>query len=203
MSKEKLMKHLKTLGVFAMAAMALLVVASSASATAVYSSGAVYTGEVLATLEGSAILSTTGGTVLDTCTAGSARGKVEEHGATKTTRGKFAELTWGTAATPCTEPTVATTLGSLELHHITGTTSGTAIAKNTVVKVDTTIFGAECTYTAAEATHLGALNGSTSSNATIAINTVVTATNSFFCPDAKWQASYKVTTPANLYVEAG
>jgi hypothetical protein len=196
------MKHLKTLGVFAMAAMALMVVASSASATALYSSGALYTGEITASLEGSALLTTTGGTTLDTCTAGSVGGKIEEHGATKTAGGKITELIWGTAATPCTEPTVTTTLGSLEIHHITGTTNGTVTGKNSVVKVNTTIFGAECTYTVGEALDLGTLNGSTTSNATIAINTVVKATNEFFCPDAKWQASYKVTTPKNLYVEA-
>jgi hypothetical protein len=205
MSKETLMKHLKTLGAFAMAALALLLLgASSASATALYSSGAIYTGELTATLEpgSSALFTTTGGTTLNTCTWGAVAGKVEEHGATKTAGGKITELLWGTPETPCTEPTVPVTLGSLEIHHITGTTNGTLTAKRSEWQVNTTIFGAECIYTFGEAIDLGTLNGSTSSNATIAINTVIKATNEFFCPDARWQANYKFTTPSNLYVEA-
>jgi hypothetical protein len=202
------MKHLKTLGVFAMAAMALLVVASSASATVLYSSGAVYTGPITATLESgtSALLTTTGGTTLDTCTFAAVGGNVEEDGATKTAAGNINELIWGTQTTPCSEPTTTTSLGRLEIHWISGTTNGTVTAVKaketpTEVTVNTTIFGANCVYTTGEALDLGTLIGSTSSNATIAINTVVKSTNEFICPDSRWQASYKVTTPGNLYVE--
>ena len=195
------MKHVKMLCLGALAVMALVafVGAGTASATEIYSSGSTYSGSIKATLKGgTARLTSTSGTLLDTCTGGEVAGKIEKQGAAETASGKITSLTW----TGCTEPTKTLVNGELEIHHITGTTNGTVTGKNSVVEVNTTIFEIPCEYTVGSALDLGNMVGSTTSNATLNINVVVPAKNSFFCPDARWEAEYAVTNPTNLYVEA-
>jgi hypothetical protein len=150
---------------------------------------------------GTAKLTSTSGTLLDTCTGGGVSGTTSTAGSSTTTvTGGITSLTW----TGCIEPTSTSVNGELEIHHIAGTTNGTVTGKNSVVKVNTTIFEAICEYTVGSALDLGTLVGASTStgNATLAINTVVPAKNSFFCPDARWEANYKVTSPLGLVVEA-
>ena len=197
------MKYVKILGVAAMVASAMMVLAASASATALYSSGSklgVET-EIVATLAGeTARLTTTGGTTLDTCTNGSVTGEIDgAGGASATVTGDVlaADLDWEN----CTATTTTTAGGELEIHQIGETTNGTLTAKGFDVVIDT-IFG-ECGYGAANGTDLGTLTGKTASNAVMDINAVVVLeTDNGFCPaSGKWVATYNVTTPANLYVE--
>src|SRR3954470_13602465 len=208
------MKHVKMLVLVALAAMAVmaLVGAGTASATELYKRTA--TGietlkaptVIKSSLTASATLTDTSGNPLDTCAEGEVAGETINTGsAAETVRGKITALTW----TACTEPTESVkladgTYGELEIHNIAGTTNGTVTGKNSIVKVNTTIFGAVCEYTVGAALDLGTLVGATAStnHATLAINTVVPAKNSFFCPDAKWVANYKVTSPTGLVVEA-
>jgi len=203
------MKHIKTLGLIALAAMAVmaLVGVGTASATELYKKTAggnetLKSGtSIVATLTGTANLTSTSGAALDTCTGGEVAGKTTNTGSsTETVNGNIEKLTW----TGCTEPTETSTLGSLEIHNIAGTTNGTVTGKNSIVKVNTTIFGAVCEYTVGEKLDLGTLRGATSStgNATLEIGVVVPAKNSFFCPDANWSANYTVTSPVGLNVEA-
>jgi hypothetical protein len=204
------MKHTKMLGLVALAAMAVMafIGASTASATELYqrTAGGNVTLAKGTKIEssltgGTAKLTSTGGTLLDTCTGGGVSGSTSSAGSSTTTvTGAISSLTW----TGCLEPTNTTVNGELEIHHVTGTTNGTVTGKNSVVKVNTTIFEAECEYTVGAALDLGTLvgAGAVGGNATLAINTVVPAKNSFFCPDAKWEANYKVTAPLGLVVEA-
>jgi hypothetical protein len=210
------MKDLKMLGFAALAAMATMafIGAGTASATELYKYTTPSANDTLGVettilgslTGGTAKLTSTSGTLLDTCTGGEVDIDVEDAGgATKTVLGKITALTWS----GCIEPTESVkladgTYGTMEIHHITGTTNGTVTGKNSVVKVNTTIFEAICEYTVGSALHLGTLIGAKSStgHATLAINTVVPAKNSFFCPDAKWEANYTVTTPTGLMVEA-
>ena len=199
------MKHLKFLGLVALAAMAVMAfAAASASATGLYKNHSTSErlgvgAEIKSSLTGSAKLTTTGGTLLDTCTGGEVNGKITNAGGTGPVEGSIEALTW----TGCTEPTETSTKGSLSIASIAGTTNGTLTGKNSVVKVNTTIFEAICEYTVGKELDLGTLEGAKTStgSATLAINTVVPSNNSFFCPDAKWEANYTVTSPAGLIVE--
>jgi hypothetical protein len=204
------MKYLKTLGLAAIAAMALTAVigVGTASATHLYSNGTSLAlgSTIKASLatETSSNLTTTEGTVLNTCTASSVEGKTTTTGtATSTEIGTVAAtgLTWSN----CTAGPVNTLKGGeLEIHWISGTTNGTLTAKGFEVTTET--FLGKCTFVTASATHLGTLTGSTTGNATMDINAIVTRkvgdTDAGFCPSsARWQGTYTVTAPTKLYVE--
>jgi hypothetical protein len=198
------MKHVKIFGLAAVAAMALMafIGASTASATALYS-GATKLGagtEIQATLTGTSTLTTTENVVLDTCTGGEVKGTTSNAGgAAETVKGTVATsgLTW----TGCTEPTVTLAGGSLEIHHIAGTSNGTLTGSGFEVTISTTVFGS-CIFTLTAGTHLGTLTGSTTSNAVMNINAVA-ARKSGLCPStAKWVGTYKVTKPVPLHVTA-
>ncbi len=203
------MKHLKMLSLAAVAAMALMAFgAGTASATELYqlkTSAAPATlakGTVIdASLTGSAKLES-GGEVLDTCTGGTVKGKTTTAGSsTSTVSGNIEELTW----TNCTKPTTTVKNGSLEIHHISGGTSGTVTGSGSEVTING-IFGTSCVYGTGAGTDLGTLVGATGphSHATLAINTSVPRiSGGFLCPStAVWNANYTVTSPVGLVVEA-
>lgn len=208
------MKYLKIISLAAVAAMALMAFASSASATELYKRTAtgIETLKAGTTIEAtlatgtSSNLTTTEGTVLNTCTTSSVKGTTANAGsATETVRGevKKENLSWSN----CTAGPVTTiTGGELEIHWISGTTNGTLTAKNFEVTTET--FLGKCTFVAGSATHLGTLTGATSSttSATMDINAVVTRKvndpDSGLCPSsAKWTGTYTVTSPLGLVVE--
>jgi len=201
------MKYLKTLGLAALAAMAVMafVGAGTASATVLENgSTKLGTGTTIdASLTGSATLTTTEGTVLDTCKAGTVKGKITNAGSsTSTVTGAIEELTW----TECTEPTVTLNKGGLEIHHITGTSNGlvTSIPNPDTgavseVTINTTIFGS-CIFTIPNGAGIGTLTGTTSGFATFHINAVATR-KSGLCPaSAIWKGTYLVTEPVPLAV---
>jgi len=202
------MKYVKMLGLTAMAAMAVMafVGAGTASATELYKGAeTVKSGTTIdASLTGSATLTTTDGTVLDTCKAGTVKGKITNAGSsTSTVTGSIEELHW----TECTEPTVTLNKGGLEVHHIGGLDGSVTAIPNphtgllSEVTVNTTIFGS-CVFTIANGTSIGTLTGSTTGNATFDINAVATR-KSGLCPvSAKWVGTYLVTEPKPLHVTA-
>jgi hypothetical protein len=195
------MKHMKIVGLVAVAAMALMAFASSASATELYS-GATTLGSgtvIKASLTGTATLTTTEGTVLDTCSGGEVNGKTTNGGgAAATVTGNITALTW----TNCTEPTVTTKLGGLEIHHITGTKDGTLTAgAGSEVTVQTTIFGS-CVFTIPTGGDIGRLTGSTTTTATFDINAVATRVSGLCPSTTRWVGTYTVTTPSPLHVTA-
>jgi hypothetical protein len=198
------MKKVKVLAIALVATVALMAIgSSSASATALYKEAEKQGAgtQIVATLTGSATLKSTSGTLLDTCVGSEIKGEIAKAGgALATVSGPIKTLNWGA----CTEPTTTTTNGELEIHHISGGINGTLTAKKTTVDVNTTIFGAVCQYTVGEVLDLGTLNGSTSTtkDATITPKVVIPAENSFFCPDANWEATFNVTSPTPLHVTA-
>ena len=204
------MKYLKILGLAAVAAMALMAFgAGTASATKLcknnlsttacsehYGVGTVVEG----TLTGSAVLETTGGSTLDTCTGSTVSGKTTTTAATgAAVTGNVETLTW----TGCTFPTATTATGSLEISHIASTDNGTLRGKGQEVTINTGLFGA-CTYgtsATGTGTHLGTVVGG--KPAKLTINTIVplTKNESGLCPaEARWTASYTVTKPAEMWV---
>jgi len=203
------MKYLKILGLAAVAAMALMAFAGSASATVLRStSGILPAGtEIDASLKAgtSASLTDTAGHTLVTCTASTVKGKTANAGsATETVKGTVekANLTFGTETTKCTVTVTTTEGGELEIHWISGTTNGTLTAKGFKIDINTVLFGV-CTYIAGEGIDLGTLTGSTTGEATMDINAVVKlVSGGGICePTAKWVGTYTVTTPKPLWVE--
>jgi hypothetical protein len=196
------MKHVKMFGLAAMAAMALMgLVAASASATALYN-GATKLGagtEIKSTLSGTATLTTTEGTVLDTCAGGEVKGKTSNAGgAAETVKGSVAAsgVTWSS----CTFTTDTLAGGELEIHYTSGL-NGTLTGTGFEVTINTGLFGS-CIFTLGTGTTLGTLTGSTTTNATMDINAIATR-KSGLCPStAKWVGTYKVTSPSPLHVTA-
>jgi hypothetical protein len=209
------MKYLKILGLAAVAAMAMMAFAGSASATELYKteSGKAVTlgaGTVLSSsLTGSSILKS-GGTTLNTCTGGKFTTEITSPGSsTTTTTGKNTTIDFeGCVSTVHTESTCPTLCGpvkngTLEVHHIAGTTNGTLTASGVVI--GNTIFGTNCLYESGTGKDLGTLTGNAAGNASIGINITVNEAEpkKAICPDtATWEATFKVTTPSTLYVEA-
>ncbi len=191
------MKYIKLI---ALAAMALMAFAGTASATKLYNGAtAVPLGtEISASLATgtSAKLTTTEGTTLNTCTGSTISGKTTTTGgAAETVKGTVAaaNLTWsGCAFSPVTTDEG----GELEIHHIAGTTNGTLTAKGFKVTV-ATFLGTTCTYTAGAGTHMGTLTGVSVGNAVMDVNAIVT-TSTPGCPSTgRWVATYTVTKGFN------
>lgn len=196
-------KHLRSLGLVAAAAMALmaLIGAGSASATVLCSAAttsecATYGGPVIdASLTETSKLSTTGGTVLDECASGTIEGAPSNIGSSsETVSVPIGELTWAS----CSKTTDTVSKGELEIHWISGTDNGTVTGKNVSFTANT-IFGS-CTYGTGTALDLGTLEGG--KPATLKVSAVlVKIAGGFGCPaEAKWLASYSVTSPQPLYI---
>jgi len=68
------------------------------------------------------------------------------------------------------------------------------------VSINTVLFGS-CVYTAGEGTDMSTLKGNTG-NATMEANAVVTKVSGICNNTGKWVATYSVTSPSPLWVEA-
>lgn len=201
------MKHLKLLAMAAVAAAAVtaFIGAGTASATVLCANTSTPCATVYkpptkfdASLEGSAILETTTGEKLKTCTGGTIKGVIGFEGsATDTTRIGLEEWSWNN----CTQATTTLEVGELEIHNIVGTDNGTITAR--FEKWTTTLLGVSCVYGTggANATDVGLLTGGF--EATIDINTVLgKLEGGFICPaSVRLTANYKVTEPKPLFVE--
>jgi hypothetical protein len=203
------MKNLKLLAMAAVAAAAVMafIGAGPASATVLCANtstpcATVYGLETKfdASLEETAILESTSGEVLKTCSGGTIKGGVGfPGGVNETTRIGLEEWSWNI----CTQETVTIEVGELEVHNIVNTDNGTVTAR--FEKWTTKLFGVSCIYgTGGEnATDVGTLTGGF--EATLDINTILNkmAGSSFLCPSTvRLTAKYKVTEPKPLFVEA-
>jgi hypothetical protein len=195
------MKYLKILSLAAVAAMALMAFAGSASATVLRNgSGILPAGtKISSSLSGSSILKS-GTTTLNTCTGGKFSGEITNAGSSTTTvSGPNTTIDFEN----CVSTVDTEKLGTLEIHSISGTTNGTLTASGVVI--GNTIFGTNCLYESGTGKDLGTLTGSTTGNATIGINITVNEAEpkKSICPDtATWEATFKVTSPSPLWVEA-
>ncbi|MGN6276192.1 MAG: hypothetical protein ACTHNP_09740 [Solirubrobacterales bacterium] len=187
--------------IFAVTAMLAFIGVGSASATVLCSEAATACtsygkgAAVDASLTETTTFSTTGGTVLDTCTSGVIEGSASNSGSSsETVRETIEELTWGS----CTSTADTTNKGELEIHWISGGHNGTVTGKSINVTLNTS-FGS-CTYGTGTALDLGTLTGG--NPAAIDINTILAKqAGGFLCPaEAKWAASYSVTSPQPLFI---
>jgi hypothetical protein len=194
------MKHVKMLGLVAMALAAFMALAGTASATSLTSpAGTTYTSTIKAEqAETITLTSAFGSFGAISCKKSTVEGSVEGHGASVTVTGKitkltFTECTGGTPESPVAKP------GSLELHtkEAASNGNGTLTSKSAVVPVTGTLLG-NCTFTTKETgTDIGTLTGSTTTNAVLDISAVIESTS---CGNGTWEGKYKVTTPSTLYV---
>lgn len=193
------MKHVKILGLAAVAAMALMAfVASSASATVLTSPAGTKlpAGTVIeATLNGSAVLEETTGPTLDTCTASTVSGKTSAESGTPLT-GNIETLDWGTELS-CTAPTHTLVNGSLSVE---ATSGGNGTLSGSGSKVTVGIFGLSCIYGTGTGTALGTVTGG--NPATVTINAVINLIEGGIgCPKTtRWTATYTVTKPNPLFI---
>jgi len=149
------MRHLKMLGLAAIAAVALVAVAGagSASATALCSTTGdpcpagqkwpVNTAFDFSAKEFALIFRDTGGEELDKCTSATIKGKISNAGSsTETVTGPIEQFTFGS----CTFPTTILSKGSLEVHKSVGTSNGTVTADGPIEATINTIPFGSCIY---------------------------------------------------------
>jgi len=190
------MKHLKMLGLFAMAAAALMAFAGSASAATFTSpTGTAYSGTLKASLQGSALLKA--GFAEITCTEGEVHGDVTTNNDTHAT-GPITLVSFAKCGS-ATVDTLSST-GTITIEKGTHTVSGTG------VQVTTAVAGTSCVYGLGTGTDLG-----TATNTIVNSKDVVTLdvnaklpkeAGGFLCASpAAWTANYIVTTPAESYAD--
>lgn len=201
------MKHVISRSVIAMAIAAVVASLGSASASATVlcktatdpCSSDYAVGTVLdASVEGSTRFAT-GGTTMATCTTGTVKGSIANTGGnTSTVSGNISELTFGNCSTIV--EVVAT--GSLEVHHISGTSNGTVTSSGTQIRV--TYFGVPCVF-GTNATDIGVLTEGTNGTIDITATLIGLTPHIFPCPSsATWSGSYKITEPSTtLAVSSG
>jgi hypothetical protein len=189
------MKLTKMLGSVVVAAMALMSLAGTASATTLEINGAKKNEAVAikASLKTgtSSLLITTDGFFVNTCVSSAVEGKTEGS-FTGTTVGGKVNLGFGL----CTEALVTTDIGgTLTFENIAGTTDATVRSTGTRVTWPSPFGTVNCTT---NNTDLGRLTGVASGNATWDVNAVLNC--GFFSPSTKWEATYTVTTPTGFGV---
>jgi hypothetical protein len=188
------MKHLKMLGLFAMAAAALMAFAGSASAqTFTAPAGTEYTGAISSSLEGSALLKA--GFAEITCTAGTVAGSITTNNNTEAS-GSITAVSFSS----CKEGQTVDTLnnnGTLTILKASHAVSGTG------TEVTTAVGGVSCVYGLGEkATSLGTAANS-ASGVTLSIKaSLPKISGGFLCASpASWTASYIVTSPKSSVLD--
>jgi len=206
------MKHLKMLGLFAMAAAALMAFAGSASAqTLTAPTGTTYTGALSSSLEGSALLKA--GFAEITCTSGTVAGNVTTNNNTEAS-GSITSVSFSN----CKEGQTVDTLnnsGTLTITHKTVEGKTTYPVTGTGTEVTTAVAGVSCVYgLGATSTALGnATNTEVETKVeektvkedwvTLAINAKLPKiSGGFLCASpASWTANYVVTSPADSHLD--
>jgi hypothetical protein len=200
------MTYLKRLGVVAVAALAAMAIvgAGTASATVIcknnlntehcsepYEKGA----KGVASLTQSAILETTGGVTLDTCTGSTVESTLADPGSSTTTvKSGISTITWA----GCTGTTDTLSGGTAELHWISGTNNGTLTTIGTEVTVQT--LGVSCIYGSGTATDVGTTVGGNPGHLTVSAGFPKIG-GSFVCPSTVvFTGEYVATSPKNAWV---
>jgi hypothetical protein len=190
------MKHLKMMGLAAIAALGLLAFVGAGTASA-----DLYTDEaktikypIGTTIESSLVTGKSavlksGSTVIATCTGGSVHGTTETETGTVTGSVKKEDLTW----TGCSQTTHTVADGKLSIE-----SNGTVTSSGSQVTLG--IFGASCTYGTQEGTTLGTLSSGAEPKLVIKAN-IPRVAGGFLCPSTgTWEAEYVVTAPHAVFV---
>jgi hypothetical protein len=196
------MKHLKNIGLAAVAVAALMAfAASSASADVICTTSGNPCATKITTIHASiskesANLTDTSGNSFATCTVGEVQGEVTAQGKGINPSGPITSLTWGAKGAGCNTTVDTVASGSLELR----TEGATKAIWAKASEVTLVAFGVSCSYGAGAETKIGTLNVGTP--ATMTINAIVNKTaGSFLCPStAKWNGNYTVTNHTSVFV---
>jgi hypothetical protein len=205
------MKYLKMLGLAALAAAAVMAVVGvgTASATVIcknnlsttacsekYAVGTEGTASLAAGT--TALLETTGGEVLVTCTGSTIKSTLADAGSAATTvKSGVSPMNF----TGCNLTVHVLKGGSAELHHIAGTDNGTLTTFGT--EVTTQIFGVSCTYGSGNGLDVGTTVGGNPGSMTLS-TVFPKVAGGFLCPaDARFTGKYVATSPTNAWVAAG
>jgi len=207
------MKHLKILGLAAVAAMALSAFAASPASAGV---SMLYNGtttlgagsklDFSVPSGGSVNLVDTSGNSLDKCSTSTLKafvlnseGLLEIEESVDIPGG---QVTYGLTWSGCTFTTKTIYSGFLEVLWNSGTTGTVRTNLSTEVTINTGLFGS-CIYVLFGGTQVGTLTTASSGAATFDVNAVATRSGSnAACPaTAKWTGTYTSTEPSNLRVE--
>lgn len=188
------MKHLRMLGLLAVAAAALMAFAGSASATSVTSNNGT-TPEIRATSSNSEL---DGAFVTVKCSHSEVHSKVEQHGPSVTVKGKNSLLTF----TGCNYEVTVKTAGSLELHGTSTTGNAALTSLGAEISIHTSI--GTCIFTT-NSTVIGEITGSnhTGGNAVLDLNSakIPRTGGNFLCGSSgTWTGSYAIGTPSTFEV---
>lgn len=205
------MKYAKELGLALAAVMVLMACAGAGTASATVlckatespcsEANLIKKGSAIhADLEGRSVSEFTFSYIFESCTGGTLMAGLNSQG------GAGSTVTVGTAPSSWTWSgceaggVSATESGELEIHHNAGTDNGTLTGKGFGFKFAT--LNSECIYVPSSPGELGVVTGGASP--TIEINTVlVKSKGPLTCyQDFFWRATYKITSPAPLYVGA-
>jgi hypothetical protein len=187
------MKHLKMIGLAAIAATAMLtMVAGDASATTLEVKGVKQTSavELTATLESgfSLVTQKTDGTFVDTCTAAHWTSKTSSATTGTAVSGPVAGLSFSS----CTnEKIVVDKTGTVSIENISGTTNGTVKWAGTEVTVPSPFGTLNCVT--GTGTDVGTLTGVASGRATFHFRAVINC--GFLAPSETWEGPFVITTP--------
>jgi hypothetical protein len=194
------MKLTKMFGLVAVAALALMAFAGTASATTLKTNGVTQSGAVTleGSLSGSATLSDTSNTFANTCKSSTVKGTTTVFTGTTVSGPIFDEVKEektivGLSFGSCThEKVVVDKGGSLSVEVIGSGPNGTVRSSGAEVTVPATIGSSIITVNCkTSSTDLGTLTGTTSGTSTIHINAVLNC--GFFLPSAKWVGTYNIT----------
>ena len=108
----------------------------------------------------------------------------------------------GMSFSSCTSTVTVVEGGELEIHHIAGSQNVTLTARNFDIVIH--VFGVQCGYTAGSGTDLEKIIGSSSSTASVSIHAeTAKKTGGFLCPaNVLFIAGYDVTQPDPMHVTA-
>ncbi len=191
------MKNRKSLTLAALTTAALLAFlgAGTASATTLQSGGKNLPAgtELITTLKAgtSSVFKDTSGATIETCTGSENRTKTTNESGTTVNGTVISQTT-----TACSHTADVIKPGELKIEWTSGN-NGKIYGLNNEYTYKSTIFGISCTVKTSTSTAVGTFTGTTSGNATMDINGVLSAG---VCGDAVWTATYTVTSPSPLAV---
>ncbi|HEU5062572.1 MAG TPA: hypothetical protein VFT79_05395 [Solirubrobacterales bacterium] len=171
--------------------------ASATTLTAPYEP--VYTGTIKASSEGAITVHNPALGVSAACQSSTLEGKVEQHGSGVAAGGKLSSFTLSECGT---DEVNVLARGSLEIHATEGG-NGTVTWTGASITITHSTVGVSCIYKT-EGTDIGTLTGSTTTNATLDLNssTIPRAGDSIFCGSkGTLTGSYKITMPSTLVVD--
>jgi hypothetical protein len=186
----------KSLGLTVVTALALMAVASTASATTLETNGikrlepVSFSASLIAGT--STQLEATSGAFANTCSSSTVAGSDSTAFTTLGSGGISGPLTSLTFSNCTHEKVVVHSAGSLSIEWISGTTKGTLRSSGTWVTAPITVFGsiftASCTTNNVD---IGTLNGTATGTTWLTVNGVLNCGS--FLPTAVWRGTYTVT----------